>query len=680
LRRFKAIIFALLLMCGICTIGCGGSDDPVFFNGFNRVITSLAVSPKPVTKTTGQTQQFTATATSNDGSTADVSSIVTWSSSNPAIVTVNNTGLATAVAPGVATITASGAGFNDTVNFTVTGTGTPADLIGLNAAGTGLVRFSSTNPGNPTNVNITGVTAGDVLVGIDFRPQNRFLYGLGFNSTNGTVRVYSINPDNGVANSVGTAPISFTAADGVTARPITGTGFGFDFNPAVDRIRVTTNTGQNFRLNPNNGTAIDGDTNVAGNQMDGDLNGPTTTSAGAAYTNNQPNNNNITTLYTLDGTTRSIYIQVPPNAGTQASAQAITVNGNPLNFSAVNGFDIPAGVNAAASNVAPASGSATAALTVGGVTQIYSINLLNGQATLLGFPGQNLSGLTLVPDGPPPAIALDSTGANLVRFNAATPGTTTTQAINGVGAGESLVGIDFRPATGQLYGLGVSAAGTGTVYLIDPQTGVATPPGALGAIAFVDNGGAAVLLPDPATVGYGFDFNPVVDRIRVTTNSGLNFRVNQIDGTPIDGNTGVAGTQTDGNINGSGVTGVTGAAYTNNFAGATVTTLYTLDSAGDRLLIQNPPNDGTQTTPVPLTLGGSPLDITGVNGFDILNSITTATANAPSSGTGLAVVSIAGTTRLININLTTGVTQSFGIIATGIRGFTLGRGDAFIVQ
>ncbi|ODT56891.1 hypothetical protein ABS71_21105 [bacterium SCN 62-11] len=669
-------------MCGICAIGCGGSDDSVVFNGFNRVITSLAVSPKPVTKTAGQTQQFTATATANDGTTIDVSSAVTWTSSNPAVVTVTNTGLATAVAPGSAVITASGAGFTDNAAFTVTGAGTAVNLIGLNATGTGLVRFTSTNPGAPTNVNITGVVAGDTLVGIDVRPQNRVLYGLGRNSATGTVRIYAINPDNGVANPVGDNPISFTAADGVTPVPVTGTGFGFDFNPAVDRIRVTTNTSQNFRLNPSLGTAVDGDTVAAGNQMDGATNGGSTTTDAAAYTNNQPNNGGITTLYTLDSVSRSLYIQSPPNNGTQTGVQAITLGGNPLTFSAANGFDIPAGVNAAASNVAPASGSGLAALTVGGSSNLYSINLLNGQATLLGILNTNLSGLTILPDGAVPAVALDATGTNLVRFSTATPGTTTTQAIAtaSLAAGEELVGIDFRPATGQLYGLAVNAAAnTATVYIVDPQTGTLTlPTGATqGAIAFVGNDGATpVDLPDPATVGYGVDFNPMVDRLRVVTGSGLNFRVNQLNGTPVDGNATLAGVQTDGSINGLTTT-ATGAGYVNNFAGATVTTLYTLDASTDSLFIQNPPNNGTQTSQVPVTIGGSPVDFTGVNGFDIGSSVAVTTANAAATGSATAALTIGGVTGLYNINLTSGAAVNVGNIGAGVtalRGLTLGQG------
>src|SRR5689334_15156374 len=62
-----------------------------------------------------------------------------------------------------------------------------------------------------------------------------------------------------------------------------------------------------------------------------------------------------------------------------------------------------------------------------------------------------------------------STG-DLISFDSATPNTVTTVAITGLQVGETIVGIDQRPATGQLYGLG----STSRLYVINPTTGVAT--------------------------------------------------------------------------------------------------------------------------------------------------------------------------------------------------------------
>jgi hypothetical protein len=544
-----------------------------------------------------------------------------------------------------------------------------------------LVTFDTANP---TQVSpplaITGLIAGDTLVGIDFRPQNGFLYGLGFNSGAGTVTLYAISHRTGVATPTGTAG-TFVDAGG-NPLPVTGTSFGFDFNPAVDRIRVVTNTGQNFRMNPNTGAFVDGDLggavgSVAGLNMDGAINGGTTTLDGAAYTNNQPNNGSITTLYTLDAASNARYIQNPPNAGTQTLGMTLTLNGNPLDFTSVNGFDILPGVNAPVSNGPVTTGSGFAALSVGGVTSLYSINLVNGVTVHVGAIGNGASavqGLALQGDAVPgglPAIAV--TANSLVRFNTVTPGTTTTQAVTGLQPGESLVGVDWRPQTGQLFALGLNAAdgtGSASLYRLDPQTGAATLVGVAEGIA--DGTGTPINLAGAAT--FGFDFNPTVDRIRIVTDNGINFRVNPSTGA-------VVGTL-DGNINGlpAGSTGVTGAAYTNSFGQSLtggVTTLYTLDSASDSLFIQTPPNNGTQTMRLVVTLGGAPVDFTTTNGFDIPADVSVSTSNTAAVGRAYAQLVVGGLTRLYTIELSTGAATLIGAIgggAPGITGLALGEG------
>jgi uncharacterized protein YjdB len=71
-------------------------------------LSSIAVTPNPPANLgMGATQQFTATGTYSDGSTADISSQVTWSSDTPATATIGNDGLATGVAVGTANITAT---------------------------------------------------------------------------------------------------------------------------------------------------------------------------------------------------------------------------------------------------------------------------------------------------------------------------------------------------------------------------------------------------------------------------------------------------------------------------------------------------------------------------------------------------------------------------------------------
>jgi hypothetical protein len=152
----------------------------------------------------------------------------------------------------------------------------------------------------------------------------------------------------------------------------------------------------------------------------------------------------------------------------------------------------------------------------------------------------------------------------LLRFNAATPGTVITVTLSGMQVGEKMTGIDVRPATGELYGLGLFDNGanrTGRIYRINPVTGAATQVGA---------SPWSTALPD-ADFG-GFNFNPRVDRIRVVFRSGENFRVNPDTG---------ALSATDTNLSQSGLNGVS---YTNSDRSQSSTTLYGVNFDQDRLV------------------------------------------------------------------------------------------------
>src|SRR4029450_11321590 len=167
---------------------------------------------------------------------------------------------------------------------------------------------------------------------------------------------------------------------------------------------------------------------------------------------------------------------------------------------------------------------------------------------------------------------LTSTG-NLVTFDSGTPGTIgSSVAITGLLSAETILGRAPRPATGSLYGLGSSSH----LYTINTTTGLAT---------FV---GATPFSPALSGTAFGFDFNPVPDRIRVVSTDTSNFRLNPNDGT-------VAGTDTPlGYAAGDSGAGITprgvGSAYTNNFTGTAVTTLFGIDSNRDVLVMQGGPN------------------------------------------------------------------------------------------
>jgi uncharacterized protein with beta-barrel porin domain len=221
-------------------------------------------------------------------------------------------------------------------------------------------------------------------------------------------------------------------------------------------------------------------------------------------------------------------------------------------------------------------------------------------------------------------------GKTLITVDSSSPGSILNDVqLSGLGNGQSIIAFDARPSTNGrvLYGL----SNTGQLYAINPLTGVTSAVGSA-----VPINGSAV----------GFDFNPTVDRIRIVTADGQNLRV--------DPNTGSVTVDGGLNIMVGGqpitVTGNTAAAYSNNVAGATTTTLYVINSETGLLQIQNPPNDGTLTV-----VGGLGGEAAGtVAGFDI-----------SMNGQNRVSVIQDGATYLYTVNLQTGEATLIGKMSNG---------------
>jgi Domain of unknown function (DUF4394) len=220
---------------------------------------------------------------------------------------------------------------------------------------------------------------------------------------------------------------------------------------------------------------------------------------------------------------------------------------------------------------------------------------------------------------------------NLLRFDARYPGLVLdTTPITGLAAGASVVGMDFRPKTGDLIAVGSNSV----VYALDPATAVATPIGS----GFV---------PGLTGTSFGVDVNPVPDALRITSNARQNYRVSFATGNHAMGSP-------DGALN-PGAPSIVGSAYTNSALTATnpaATTLFGVDSASDQLFTQNPPNNGTLT-------GGKPLgvDITDTTGFDI--------AGAGNIGYMATTPAGAGGASFYRVDINSGAATRIGPIATG---------------
>jgi hypothetical protein len=228
------------------------------------------------------------------------------------------------------------------------------------------------------------------------------------------------------------------------------------------------------------------------------------------------------------------------------------------------------------------------------------------------------------------------TGRRLVCFEAERPERARDLGrIRGLQTDTRLVGIDFRAATGDLYGLGDA----GGVYTIDTDTARAT-------------------LASRATVAlqgqsFGVDFNPAADRLRVVSDTGQNLRINVVDGT----------TNSDGALNytaGTPATGVAGAGYTNNDADTnTNTTLFDLDSSLDQVAIQSPPNNGSL-----VATGKLGVDTDATVGFDIYSRLRRGTTV---DNDAFASLTVDGRTAFYGVDTLTGRVDRIGRFDSSVQ-------------
>ena len=510
---------------------------------------------------------------------------------------------------------------------------------------TSLVTFQVTAPGTLTATTaITGLGTGQTLVGLDSRPNTGQLFALGYAAATTQAQLYILNAVTGALTTVGATLVLNLGTN--TAR------IGFDFNPTVDRIRVTGSNNSNFRLNPNNGALAATDGNLA--YATTDANAAQIPGVGAvAYTNSYIGAT-ATALYDVDEANSRLTTQSPPNNGvlnTVGGVGLITLSNSDLDIY----FNSTTGTNVTYLTVAPT------VTTGNNNSNLYTVNLATGAATLVGGVGPSLTPpvtdialqiTRTVPATVTANLAYALAGTNLITFDTALPGTIRTSVgVTGLATTQILVGLDVRPFTNTLFALGYDAALAtpglnAQVYSINAATGVATAVG------------SAVRL-ELGTGKVGFDFNPTVDRIRVTSSNRANYRLNPTDGTIAATDTQLAYATTDANA--TATPNIGAVAYTNSVAGpvATATALYNYDLRLNILTTQNPPNNGTLNT---VGASGIAANATASNlDLDIYS---------PVAGTNTAyLVANPGTTantNLYTVNLTMGTATLVGAIGNGL--------------
>ena len=210
----------------------------------------------------------------------------------------------------------------------------------------------------------------------------------------------------------------------------------------------------------------------------------------------------------------------------------------------------------------------------------------------------------------------------LVMFDTDTGMVTGMMTAEGV---DRLLGIDLRPATGQLIGVTADHA----IVEIDPATGATTEISRMQTMLPLMDGQPVIV-----------DFNPAADRLRFMTGT-TNHRVNVDTGEVIvDGSLAWA----EGDANAGTAPMIGAAAYINSYGRPDGTAMFNIDTALSAFVQQTAPNDGTLAT-----IGALGVTLDGPVGLDVATT-----------AMGDNTVWIAAMGGIHTIDLTTGmVTESW---------------------
>ena len=227
-----------------------------------------------------------------------------------------------------------------------------------------LVSFETDFPHEVEDIGDVVLADDDSVIGIDIRVQDGLLYAVG--SEGG---VYTVSMDDATATKVSALTVD-----------LEGATFGVDFNPAADRLRVISDTGQNLRHDLNTDTTTL-DTALTYPAVPPGTPTPGVGITAAAYTNNDLDANTGTTLYDIDTTLDQVVLQSPANSGLLSATGKLTIDAG-----TEVGFDIYTKVKKG--RAFDADGYAV--ISVDGDYGVYKVRLFTGEVKKTrGFSDKN---------------------------------------------------------------------------------------------------------------------------------------------------------------------------------------------------------------------------------------------------------------------------------------------------
>lgn len=150
----SGLVTGVVAGTSIVTGTFGGKSATTTVTVSAAVLSSIAVTPANPSVLVGSSQQFIATATYSDNTTANITNNVIWASSATGVATIAQTGMASAVAAGVTTISATQGAKTGSTSLTVAAV--PV-AVGISLGG-------ATNFGVLAATSITNNSGGTTLV------------------------------------------------------------------------------------------------------------------------------------------------------------------------------------------------------------------------------------------------------------------------------------------------------------------------------------------------------------------------------------------------------------------------------------------------------------------------------------------------------------------------------------
>ncbi|HKD39541.1 MAG TPA: beta-propeller fold lactonase family protein, partial [Myxococcaceae bacterium] len=325
-------------------------------------LSSITVSPSNPSIPVGATQQFTASGRFNDGSSQDLTSSVTWSSSNGTVASINATGLASALAAGSTTIQATSGTVMGTMNLTVT---LPPPRFAYAAnRGSDTVSLYTVNAATGQLRHNGYVTAGSGVFSVTVDPAGKFVFVANILSNN--VSAFTINSVNGALT------------------PVAGSPFAAGTNP----FSIAVDPSGKFAYVANFGS-----TSVSAYTINTST-GALTAVSGSPFTSGA-----MPTSVAVDASGKFVYVA---NSGSN-NVSAYTINASTGALTAVSGSPFPTGTSPFSVTVDPSGKFVYTANNGSNNVSVFAINSSTGALT-------QVAGSPFAAGTAPFSVTVDPTG------------------------------------------------------------------------------------------------------------------------------------------------------------------------------------------------------------------------------------------------------------------------------